>query len=93
MRTYTPAQVQSDIDGLLNAAQSDKVVIVRNGKPTAVVIGVEDYDAENIETASSPDFWRMIQERRSSGGAATLDEVRRRLGLSENRSIGDAAAR
>lgn len=87
MKTFTPAEAQSDIEGLLESAQSGKVVIVRNGKPTAVVIGLEDYDAEDAATAGSEEFWRLIRERGSAGGAATLEEVRARLGLNDAHSM------
>ena len=39
------------------------------GKPAAVVLGLESYDAEDLATASSPEFWRMIRQRRRGGSS------------------------
>ena len=64
MRTIPIAELQADAEAALDKAQKERLVIVRNGKPSAVVVGIEGYDAEDLQLASSPEFWRMIEERR-----------------------------
>ncbi len=59
-------------------SQAEQVVLTRAGKPAAVVIGVEGYDLEDLQTASDPAFWRMIQDRRRQP-TISRDELERRL--------------
>jgi hypothetical protein len=56
-------------------------VILRRGKPCAVLVGTEDYDSEDLKLASSEDFWRMIRQRRSSGKSVPLAEVETPSGI------------
>jgi antitoxin (DNA-binding transcriptional repressor) of toxin-antitoxin stability system len=46
-------------------AQHERVVITRDGKPVALVIGVEGMDEEQVQLGSSDKFWTLIQERRA----------------------------
>jgi PHD/YefM family antitoxin component YafN of YafNO toxin-antitoxin module len=51
-------------------AQSDRVVIMRDGNPVAIVVGVEGLDAEQTELGASDAFWKLIAARRQE---PTLD--------------------
>jgi hypothetical protein len=53
-----------DIGCLLHAAQSERPLVTQEGKPLAVLVGVENKDQEDWDLENSPDFWRMIEERR-----------------------------
>src|SRR5213593_400497 len=55
---------QTSLDACVDEAQHEKVVITRNGKPVALVVGVAGLDAEQVELGSSPDFWKFITKRR-----------------------------
>jgi prevent-host-death family protein len=79
MKTISLAAAQADLNSLVTDAQSDRVVIERNGRPSAVVVGIEDYDDEDLALASSDAFWQMISERRGPGRSSSLSEVRERL--------------
>jgi antitoxin (DNA-binding transcriptional repressor) of toxin-antitoxin stability system len=46
-------------------AQHERLVITRDGKPVALVIGVEGMDEEQVQLGSSDKFWTLIQERRA----------------------------
>jgi antitoxin (DNA-binding transcriptional repressor) of toxin-antitoxin stability system len=46
-------------------AQHERVVITRDGKPVALVIGVEGMDEEQVQLGSSDKFWTLIQEWRA----------------------------
>ena len=83
MRTISDHDAQSDLERVLDSAQEERVVITRNGKPSAVVLGLESYDAEDLNLASSPEFWRMIEHRRQQGSSITLAEARSRLEAKE----------
>jgi hypothetical protein len=64
------------------AAQRDRVLITRRGRPAALVIGVEGQDIEQVILGNDVDFWKMIQEPRKRGAPAlTSDDIRRSFGL------------
>lgn len=79
MRTISDMEAQSHLEDVLDSAQEQQVVITRNGKPSAVVLGLESYDAEDLELAGSPEFWRMIGQRRQEGSSISLTEAKARL--------------
>ena len=55
---------QTSLDACVDEAQHENVVITRQGKPVALVVGVAGLDAEQVELGSSPDFWKLITKRR-----------------------------
>ena len=79
MKPITAVQAEADFDKVLDSAQEERIVIMRGGKPSAVVVGVESYDEEELELATSPEFWRMIEARRRRGTSIPLSELRARL--------------
>ena len=64
MRPVAVSELHGNTTAVLNRAQRERVVITRSGKPCAIVIGVENYDAEDFDLARSADFWRLIEARR-----------------------------
>ena len=78
MKSVSALEAQSDIQEVLNTAQGERVVITRDGKPSAVIVGIESYDEEDLQLAKSSDFWRMIEERRS-GSSIPLSDLKARL--------------
>jgi prevent-host-death family protein len=79
MSNVPEKELQKNLDAILTRAQSERIVISRRGKPCAVLVGIEDYDDENLALASSSDFWSMIRQRRGSGKSIPLAEVEERL--------------
>jgi antitoxin (DNA-binding transcriptional repressor) of toxin-antitoxin stability system len=55
---------QANLDVCVNDAQRERVVITRNGKPVALIVGVEGMDEEQLELGSSDKFWTLIEKRR-----------------------------
>ena len=53
-----------DLASCVSQAQLGRVVITRNGKPVALVVGIEGLDREQIELGSSDKFWKLISKRR-----------------------------
>jgi prevent-host-death family protein len=78
MKAISVKDARSDIEAVLDAAQRERVVVTRAGKPSAVIIGIEGYDEEDLQLASSPEFRRMIEERRR-GPTIPLSELKDRL--------------
>lgn len=63
----------------METAQKDQVVITRNGKPIAVVLGIEGADWETVALETSKSFWKEIGKRRKQE-TISLSEMRKRLG-------------
>jgi antitoxin (DNA-binding transcriptional repressor) of toxin-antitoxin stability system len=78
MREATLENFASDVHGFVEVAQRERVVLLERGKPVAVVIGVENKDEEDIALEFSPEFWRMIEERRKRP-TIPLEDVREAL--------------
>ena len=81
MKTIAASEAQQSLDSVLTSAQKERIVLTRRGKPSAVVIGIESYDDEDLYYATSGQFWEMIESRRKEGASASSEEVRSRLGL------------
>ena len=47
---------KAELVKMLDASQEERVVITRNGRPHAVLVGLADYDAEDLKLAQSEDF-------------------------------------
>jgi hypothetical protein len=62
----------------VKAAQTDNVVIVRDGTPIALMFGIHGYDLEDMELCLSREFWQMIRERRQQP-TIPWEEAKRRL--------------
>jgi prevent-host-death family protein len=79
MKTIPTTELQKNLDAILNSSQNERIVIYRQGKPCAVLVGIQDYDAEDLKLASSPEFWQMIRQRRISIASIPLAEAEARL--------------
>jgi antitoxin YefM len=67
-------------------ARHEHVVITRNGRPAAVVISTEEWEAveetlEILQDQETLDALRESEEDVKAGRVFSLDEVRRELGL------------
>ena len=58
-------------------AQRERVVLTRNGRPVALLIGVEGMDKEQVQLGSSDRFWTLIDERRAQKAISRLDLEKR----------------
>jgi prevent-host-death family protein len=78
MKTVTIRDLQKKLKESVDAAQSDRVVITRQGKPAAVLVGVEGLDWETVVLETNAAFWRLIDKRRKQP-IVSLTEMRKRL--------------
>jgi prevent-host-death family protein len=63
MRIASVAEVKSQFSAFLKASEGGPVVVTRNGRPVAVIVGVQDEDEiERLLMAYSPQL-RAILER------------------------------
>ncbi len=78
MKEITLEQLSRETSALLDVAQHERLVVTRNGKPLAVVVGIENKDEEDLRLEASPEFWRMIEERRREP-TVPFDEIKAEL--------------
>ncbi len=52
------------LDSCVEDAQSERVMITRDGKPVAIILGIEGLDEDQLQLAGSDKFWKFIEERR-----------------------------
>jgi prevent-host-death family protein len=76
MKTISVRELQKNIRESVDAAQEDKVVITRHGKPAALLIGVEGDDWESVVLETSKPFWKLIEKRRKQK-TISLREMRK----------------
>jgi hypothetical protein len=60
------------------------LLVLRNGKPLAVLSSAKGMDAESIALANNPKFVAIIEKSRAryeAEGGVSLEEVRQRLGI------------
>ena len=54
----------ADLDACVTDAQSQRILLTRNGAPAAILVGVEGLDREQVELGTSAEFWKLIRGRR-----------------------------
>jgi prevent-host-death family protein len=85
MKVVALARAKNDFSTYVDAAQHERVLVTRHGRPAALLIGVEGEPIEDLLTRSDPEFWRMIASRRKATRTISSDEMRRRLGVGRKR--------
>ncbi len=61
----TIAIKQTTLNSCVGDAQSEQVVVTRNGRPVALIVGLENLDEDELLLATSDKFWSLIAQRRS----------------------------
>lgn len=65
MRTASVAEIKAHFSAFLKASESGPVVVTRNGKPVAVIVGVQDEDEiERLLMAYSPRLQAILEASR-----------------------------
>ena len=85
------AALPREVIELVDASQRQRVVLTRNGVPFALIVGVENKDEEDLQLEASPEFWRMIADRRRETTSVSLEEFTAELEAAE-KLAGNGAA-
>jgi prevent-host-death family protein len=65
MKIASVAEIKSQFSSFLKASESGPVVVTRNGRPVAVIVGVQDEDEiERLLMAYSPRLQAILAESR-----------------------------
>jgi prevent-host-death family protein len=83
MRVVGVRTAKDSLSGCLKDAQGEDVLIVRHGKPLALVIGVEGLDLEDIYWGTNEELLQTVVRRRRQSKTVSHEEARRLLGLHE----------
>ena len=78
MKEATIETFSQELNALLDAAQQERILITKRGKPFAIVVGIANKDAEDLRLETSADFWEMIEQRRREP-AVSLEKVEAEL--------------
>jgi hypothetical protein len=55
---------KASLKACVTAAQRQRVVLTRQGRPVALMVGLAGMDEEQLELGSSDKFWKLITARR-----------------------------
>ena len=87
MRIASVAEVKSQFSAFLKASDAGPIVVTRNGKPVAVIVGIQDEDEiERLLMAYSPRLQAILEESRRQireGDVLTHEEFWDEVGGSE----------
>ena len=86
MKTVGIREAKASLGAYIARAQRESVLIMKHGKPAALVIGVQGQDLEDVLLNHDPSFWKLIHERRQQPATISLAEARRRLGVLKEKS-------
>jgi hypothetical protein len=89
MKQVEIENLSGDVEQIVPPSLAERVVLTRGGKPIAIVTGVGSLDDEDLGYIQSPDFWKMISERRKQS-RISLDNAFGRL---KAREAAETAAR
>lgn len=70
---------KTTLDACVEDAQSDRVVLEREGRPVALILGVQGMDEEQVRSGQSDALWRLITQRRQQK-TITRAELEKRIG-------------
>ena len=92
-KTVAVRELRSNLSKLLSdvADRRDHVLVTRNGRPAAVLVPIDEYDAleETAEVLSDPDALAALEAglgELERSETITLDDLRREL--AERRAVG-----
>ncbi|MEC4883272.1 MAG: type II toxin-antitoxin system Phd/YefM family antitoxin [Scytonema sp. PMC 1070.18] len=79
MKEVALAEIQSDLSRYLELAENEEIVIINNGKPIGILIGLQsDEDLFDYQLENDSRFLKRIQKSRQSlreGKGVKLDDL------------------
>lgn len=63
MTSMTVAEAEANFGSMLSRSQAERLVIERDGKPVAVVVGIEDCDLDQFDSVVRPDLVEASKQR------------------------------
>lgn len=89
MKIASVAEIKSQFSAFLKASEGGPVVVTRNGKPVAVIVGVQDEDEiERLLMAYSPRLQAILEKSRKqirAGDVLSHEEIWAKVAASPSR--------
>jgi len=86
MKKIELRQASRPLSEYARRAKKDPIVVVKDGRPVAVVVPVLNADMETVSLSTNRKFLAIIEgsrSRRKKEGSISSKEIRRRLGLNK----------
>ncbi len=86
MKTLDIAEATRPLAEYANIVTNEPVIVMSRGKALMALIDLNHIDIESLSLSTSPDFMEIInrsRERHAREGGISGEEMRRRLGLSD----------
>ena len=64
MKQLTLEQLSEQLQDYVRSTQGEQIQITDNGKPIALLLGLENTNLEQLNLQLSAQFWEMISDRR-----------------------------
>jgi hypothetical protein len=84
MKTITIPPQATDINGLLEQARHEDILVRAADGTEFMLTAVDDFDTELARTRQNAKLMALLDERARQTQTVPLDEVKRQLGLSES---------
>jgi antitoxin (DNA-binding transcriptional repressor) of toxin-antitoxin stability system len=55
---------QATLDVCVREAQGERVLVTRDGRPVAMIVGLAGLDEDQLQLGASEKFWQLITTRR-----------------------------
>jgi len=55
---------QATLDACVRESQRERVLVTRDGRPVAMVVGLAGLDEDQLQLGTSDKFWQLITARR-----------------------------
>ena len=72
---------QATLDACVRESQVERVLVTRDGRQVAMVVGLAGLDEDQLQLSASDKFWRLITARRKQPtvSPAELEQMAARL--------------
>lgn len=64
MKQLSLEQLSEQLQDCVRSVQQEQIPIAQNGKPIALLLGLENFDPEQWNLQFSVEFWKTIGDRR-----------------------------
>ncbi len=78
MKFVSIREAKAQFSECLEHAQQDAIVITKHGKPTAVIVGAEGKELQDVVLINDKAFWQMIRKSRKQK-TYSLEEAEKAL--------------
>ncbi len=84
MKQLDLTQATDSLATYIQKLEEDKLVVMEDGQPVAILMLVTEDELEDISLSKNPEFLAILEQSRTSlreKGGTSLEQVKHRLGL------------